>query len=155
METFAILLADGFDVNDVEEPRRALDAVGATVRLVALAPGTVRASCGDELDVEETVDHADPDEYDGLIVLAGDAIRASALAIDFVRAFFAESKPVIGARWASELHDAVIEGSHVTNGAHVVAALGAPPRSCESRTSVLPHNVNGSGAIHGELMGER
>ncbi len=98
----AILVADGFEQEELESPREALDAAGAETILVSPAKETVKGwkhtDWGEEFDVDVTLDKARPDEFDALLLPGGvmnpDKLRANPKAVEFVRHFFVEGKPV-------------------------------------------------------------
>lgn len=98
----AILVADGFEQSEMTEPRRALDEAGAETRLMAPHGGTVRAwshtEWGDGFPVDVTLDEARPDDFDALHLPGGvlnpDTLRMNPSAVAFVKAFFADGKPV-------------------------------------------------------------
>lgn len=121
----AILAADGFEQVELTKPRAALDEAGATTRVVSLKAGKIQgmnhADKGDTVAVDQTLDKAKPEEFDALMIPGGlmnpDALRSSQEALEFVRHFFREGKPVAAichAPWV--LIDAsVIRGRTVTS----------------------------------------
>jgi protease I len=98
----AALAADGFEKVELVVPLRALKAAGAAVDVVSLRRGRIRGvnlhMPASRVRVDRTVDEADPDEYDGLLLPGGfinpDLLRQSAPAREFVRAFAARDKPI-------------------------------------------------------------
>jgi protease I len=98
----AILVENGFEQVEMTEPRRALEAAGATVELISPQKGKVRAfkhdDPGDSFDVDLTLDEANPDDYDALHLPGGvanpDKLRMNPKAVHFVRRFFEQHKPV-------------------------------------------------------------
>jgi protease I len=98
----AILATDGFEQSELLEPRQALTAAGADTKVVSPKPGKVRGwkmkNWGDEVAVDEALDHADPGDYDALVLPGGvinaDALRVAPGAVEFVKSFFAAGKPV-------------------------------------------------------------
>jgi protease I len=98
----AILATDGVEQVELTKPREALDAAGAKTILVAPKKGKIRAwqhdRWGDELDVDATLDEARAETFDALLIPGGvmspDRLRMERKAVDFVRAFFHDSKPV-------------------------------------------------------------
>jgi protease I len=98
----AVLTADGFEQVEVVRPVKALEKHGANVDIVSLRPGTIQGmkllAPGEEVRVDRTVGNADPDDYDALHIpggfIAPDFIRQSERALEFVRAFDAEHKPI-------------------------------------------------------------
>jgi protease I len=98
----AFLLTDGVEQIEYTEPRKAVEAAGATTRLISLKQGTVQGfnhlDKGDTFEVDLAVRDADPDDYDGLVLPGGvanpDFLRTNQDAVGFVRAFFEAGKPV-------------------------------------------------------------
>jgi protease I len=102
-KTVAILVAnEGIEQVELTEPRKALQAAGATVEL--LAPETGEAQAFNHLDkadtfpVDRAVGDADAADYDALMLPGGvanpDNLRMRPEAVAFVRAFFDAGKPV-------------------------------------------------------------
>jgi protease I len=100
--TIAVLAADGFEKVELVVPLRALKAAGAEVDVVSLRRGRIRGvnlhMPATRVRVDKTIDDADPDRYDGLLVPGGfinpDLLRQSAPARAFVSAFAAADKPI-------------------------------------------------------------
>lgn len=102
--TVAILATDGFEQSELVEPLRALREAGATAHVVSLPEsretirGWAEGDWGDRVPVDRTLDEATADEYDGLVLPGGvmnpDRLRLEPKAVDFVRAFFRQHKPV-------------------------------------------------------------
>jgi len=98
----AILVADGFEQVEMTKPREALDAAGAETKIVSLKSGQIQGmnhmERGDKFDVDLTLDHARPEEFDALMIPGGlynpDALRLNEDALDFARQFFQAGKPV-------------------------------------------------------------
>ena len=100
----AILIAPvGTEQAEFVQPRQAVEDAGATVDVVGIQTGEAQTmnsdvNPGETFTVEKTVSDVSADEYDALIVPGGtvgaDNLRGSAEAVDFVRAFFEQSKPV-------------------------------------------------------------
>jgi protease I len=121
----AILAADGFEQVELTKPRAALDEAGATTIVVSIKPGTIQgmnhADKGDTVAVDRTLKEAKPEDFDALMIPGGlmnpDTLRSSEEALEFVRHFFREGKPVAAichAPWV--LIDAgVIRGRTVTS----------------------------------------
>ena len=101
-KTVAILATDGVEQVELTEPRKAVEAAGATVRLLSLKPGEIQGmnhdQKGDKLRVDGLVADARVDEYDALILPGGvqnpDTLRMDEKAVAFVRAFVESGKPV-------------------------------------------------------------
>jgi protease I len=98
----AILATEGFEQSELEQPREALDRVGAETDIVSPRDGEIRAwdedNFGDTFEVDVKLADANPDDYDGLLLPGGvmnpDKLRLEPKAVAFVRAFFAAGKPV-------------------------------------------------------------
>jgi protease I len=100
--TVAILVADGFEQIEMAGPKAALEAAGARTCVVAPRRGAVIAwhhdRLGDRFPVDRALGEVDEREFDALLlpgeVLNPGTLRGSRPAVDFVRGFFAASKPV-------------------------------------------------------------
>jgi protease I len=101
--TVAILATNGFEEVELTETRKALDAAGATTKIVSLEAGKIRSwktkDWGDvEVAVDQTVDSAKAASFDALLLPGGvinpDKLRMNKQAVDFVRGFFDAGKPV-------------------------------------------------------------
>lgn len=101
--TIAILATDGVERVELVEPRKALEAAGATVHLIAPHDGSIQAMNGDiepagTFEVDEVVGEAVPSEYDGLVLPGGtvnpDRLRLDRKAIGFVRALADQHTPI-------------------------------------------------------------
>jgi len=98
----AILVENGFEQVEMTEPRKALQEAGARTDLISPELGTVKAfqhdKWGDTFDVDVPLDKASPDEYDALVLPGGvmnpDKLRLHPEAIQFIRRFFDDHKPV-------------------------------------------------------------
>jgi protease I len=98
----AIVATDGFEQSELVEPRRALEAAGAQVEIVAPEGGTIRGwkggDWGDEIEVDRPIERAREGDYDALVLPGGvlnpDRLRAEPKVIAFVRAFSNAGKPV-------------------------------------------------------------
>jgi protease I len=98
----AILIADGFEQSEFEKPLEALKEQGATVDIISLKKGTVKAwngkNWGDEFEATLGVKEAESSKYDALVlpggVMSPDKLRADTDAVAFVSDFLEEEKPV-------------------------------------------------------------
>jgi protease I len=100
----AMLMTDGVEQIEYTSPRSYLEERGATV--VLLSPkdageevqGFNHLQPGDKFKVEMNVRDANPTDFDALVLPGGvanpDNLRMSREAIDFIRAFDVEDKPV-------------------------------------------------------------
>lgn len=98
----AILLTDGFEQVEMTEPRKALEEAGAKTELISPAMNEVQGwkhhEKGSKFEVDVQLDAARPDDYDALLLPGGvanpDQLRMNRKAVDFVKHFFDEGKPV-------------------------------------------------------------
>ncbi|HOO16825.1 MAG: type 1 glutamine amidotransferase [Phycisphaerae bacterium] len=98
----AILVTDGFEQIEMTSPRDALKQAGAQPVLVS--PNHDRVQGWDHQDkadifpVDLPLDRADPNDFDALLLPGGvaspDKLRMNPKAVQFVRAFFDQHKPV-------------------------------------------------------------
>jgi protease I len=121
----AILVADGFEQAELTEPKQALDDAGAQTHIVSPNSDTVQGwnhyDKGDNFPVTVTLDGANPDDYDALLLPGGianpDQLRMNEKAVQFIQAFFAAGKPVAAichAPWTLIEAD-VVKGRTVTS----------------------------------------
>lgn len=98
----AVLAADGYEQSELESPVQALKDAEATVEIVSLKSGDIKAMkdhhWSNSVAVNQVVSNADVAEYDGLLLPGGvinpDALRANKHAVHFVKSFFEAGKPV-------------------------------------------------------------
>ena len=98
----AILATDGFEQAELMEPRKALEQAGARTELISPKDGKIRAwnmkEWGEEVAVDQPLSAADPAGYDALLLPGGvmnpDRLRLLPEAVQFVKRFFDEDKPV-------------------------------------------------------------
>jgi protease I len=98
----AILATDGFEQQELLEPRRALDEAGARTVVVSPRQGSIRGwkekDWGDEVRVDLQLDEARSADFDALLIPGGvmnpDSLRMHEGAVTFVREFFLAGKPV-------------------------------------------------------------
>jgi protease I len=98
----AIIAADMVEQVELVEPRKALEAAGATTELLSIKPGTIQGfkhfDKADEHKVDKLVEEADASDYDALLIPGGvgnpDQLRADENVVQFTREFFEQGKPV-------------------------------------------------------------
>jgi deglycase len=98
----AILATDDFEQVELTEPRKALDEVGARTTLIAPKSGKLQGMKHDEkadrFDVDMMLDHANPEEFDAVLLPGGalnaDALRVKNEAQEFVRYMDDSGKPI-------------------------------------------------------------
>ncbi len=97
----AFMATTGMEQIEYTEPRKAVEQAGAQAELVSLESGKVRAwkhfDDGDSFPVDKTVEQANADDYDALVLPGGvanpDQLRTNPKAVAFARAFFESGKP--------------------------------------------------------------
>lgn len=100
--TIAVLATDGVEQVELTEPVKALRAAGAEVMVVSDKEGELQAfkhhDKASKIPVDTPLNEANPDDFDGLVLPGGvinpDALRLVPKAIDFVRHFVDEKKPI-------------------------------------------------------------
>jgi protease I len=98
----AILATDGVEQSELEKPREAFDAAGATTVLVAPEAGAIQGVVhhekGKRFNVDMTLDKANADDFDALLLPGGvanpDALRVNKSAVAFVRRIAEAGKPI-------------------------------------------------------------
>jgi protease I len=98
----AILVADGFEQVEMTEPRKALDQAGAKTEIVSPARGQVQGwhhqDKAQKFPVDIELSAANPGDYDALVLPGGvmnpDQLRTKPDAVEFVKSFFRDHKPV-------------------------------------------------------------
>ncbi len=98
----AILVTNGFEQIELEDPKKALEAAGAQTQIVSPDPGTVfgwqHTNWGDKFAVDVPLARASVQDYDALLLPGGvmnpDKLRMNQQAVEFVRSFFDAGKPV-------------------------------------------------------------
>lgn len=98
----AILVADGFEQVEMTQPRKALEEAGAETDLISPAEGEVQSVIfsdkSDKFKVDVPLEAANAHDYDALVLPGGvanpDHLRMIPKAVQFVKTFFEEHKPV-------------------------------------------------------------
>ncbi len=98
----AILVADGFEQQEMTEPRKALDNAGAETKIISPMKGEVQGwkhfDKADKFTVDVQLENANAADFDALLLPGGvanpDQLRIEPKAIEFIKAFFTAQKPV-------------------------------------------------------------
>jgi protease I len=98
----ALLVASGFEQEELTSPKHALEAAGAATDIVSPDEGQVtgwkHTDWGDAFEVDVPIGSAKANEYDALVLPGGlmnpDQLRTDRQALQFVRSFFDAGKPV-------------------------------------------------------------
>lgn len=101
-QRIAILVEKGFEQVELTEPKKALEQAGASTDIVSPVTGKVRGwnseDWGEEFTVDVPLDRASAKDYNALLLPGGvmnpDKLRRNEQALNFVREFFANGKPV-------------------------------------------------------------
>lgn len=124
-KVFAILATDGFEQSELQKPKVALEQHNGKVEVVAPSAGQIRGwmlkDWGERVDVDVTLDAADPERYDGLVLPGGvinaDHLRVDPRAVAFIRHFAEAGKPmavICHAPWML-IEAGVVNGRTVTS----------------------------------------
>jgi protease I len=98
----AFLATDMVEQVELTEPWKAVESEGATPELISLEEGEIQGfnhyDKADTFKVDRTVEEARADDYDALVVPGGvgnpDTMRMAENAVELVRRFFEQGKPV-------------------------------------------------------------
>lgn len=98
----AILATDGFEQVELFTPKESLEKAGAQVQVVSPKAGSIKGwnqeKWGEKIKVDLTLENANPDDFDGLVLPGGvlnpDQLRTNEKAIQFIRAFAQAGKPI-------------------------------------------------------------
>jgi protease I len=98
----AILVANGFEQEELTRPKKALEEQGAKTEIVSIENGKVKGwdhtKWGDEFKVDVNVKDANPQEYDALLlpggVMSPDNLRNNVKAVEFIKHFTDSKKPI-------------------------------------------------------------
>jgi protease I len=121
----AILATDGFEHVELMDPKKNVEAAGATTEVLSVKDGSIKGwkftDWGDSVRVDKQVIKANIDDYDALILPGGqinpDKLRIEKSAVDFVRKFVQSGKPVAAichAPWML-IEAGVVKGKTVTS----------------------------------------
>ena len=116
---------EGVEQIELDRPWKEIADAGADVELLAPEEGTVQAfnhlDRSDRYDVDRVVGEAEASEYDALVLPGGvanpDNLRTHPEAVEFVRGFFEQGKPVAAichAPWTL-IEAGVVDGREVTS----------------------------------------
>jgi protease I len=100
--SIAVLATDGVEQVELTEPMKALKDAGADVKVVSDKTPEIQGfrhhDKANKIPVDLSLDKAKPENFDGLVLPGGvinpDALRLVPKAIDFVRHFVNEKKPI-------------------------------------------------------------
>lgn len=129
----AILVADGFEQEELTSPRIALEQAGGETEIISPSASRVRGWChgdwGSDADVDVPLDAADPEDYDALLLPGGvmnlDQLRSNAVAMAFVKSFVQAGKPLaaIGHGPLALVSSGILRGRTLTSTESIKADL--------------------------------
>jgi protease I len=98
----AFLATDGVEQVELTEPWKAVKHAGGTPELISIKSGKIQGMNHDEMadtfKVDKQVESVSAEDYDALVLPGGvanpDTLRLNEDAVDFVRDFFKQGKPV-------------------------------------------------------------
>jgi len=98
----AILVENGFEQVELTSPKQALEEAGAKTYIISPERSKVKGwehtKWGDEFPVDVGIEQANANDYDALVLPGGvmnpDKLRTNKPAVQFVRNFFDQHKPV-------------------------------------------------------------
>jgi protease I len=98
----AFLATDGVEQVELTKPKQDLEDAGAITEIVSPKSGEIKAwkfkEWGDKLKVDKSLDHADPKDYDALVLPGGvinpDHLRMEPKAVQFVKDFSRTGRPI-------------------------------------------------------------
>ncbi len=98
----AVIATDMVEQVELVEPWRALKDAGAEAELVSIEDGQIQGfnhyDKADLFSVDKTIENADPDDYDALLLPGGvgnpDTLRTNEQVVEFVRRMFESGKPI-------------------------------------------------------------
>ncbi|CAH8282144.1 protease I [Mariniflexile fucanivorans] len=101
-KTVAILATDGFEKSELFEPLKALKNEGADVHIISIKEGDIKSwddkNWGESIKVDKLVSKTDASNYNALVLPGGvinpDLLRINEEALNFVKDFFRQGKPV-------------------------------------------------------------
>lgn len=119
------MATNGFEESELKSPKEAMEKEGFQVDIVSTESGNIKAWDGgnwsNEYKVDYTLEQVTAKDYNALVLPGGvinpDKLRRSEKALDFVRDFFKQSKPVAAichAPWTL-ISAEVVEGREMTS----------------------------------------
>lgn len=121
----AILATNGFEESELKSPMEAMKNEGFEVHIVSLKPGKIKAwadgNWSNEYHVDKVLSEVKATDYNALMLPGGvinpDVLRRDTQAVNFVRDFFKQSKPVAAICHAPQIliEADVIKGRKLTS----------------------------------------
>lgn len=121
----AILATNGFEESELKSPLEAMRKEGFEVHIVSEKKGKIKAwadgNWSNEYEVDKTLDEVKPEQYNALMLPGGvmnpDTLRVNEKALEFVRGFFEDHKPVAAICHGPQIliNAKVVEGRNMTS----------------------------------------
>lgn len=121
----AILATDGFEESELTSPKQHLEQQGWTTHIISDKSRSIKSwdedHWGKDFSVDKTLTDADCADYDALLLPGGvlnpDTMRTNDSALQFVKAFFENKKPVAAICHGPQLliNAKVVEGRKMTS----------------------------------------
>lgn len=94
----ALLATDGFEDSELTKPLEAVKDAGADVTIISEKSGTFTGKDGTKIEADASVEDVVAADFDGLLLPGGvanpDKLRMNPMAVEFVKRFFEDAKPV-------------------------------------------------------------
>lgn len=98
----AIVATDGFEQVELTDPKKNLEAAGASTKILSIKSGKIKGwnhtDWGESIPVDGLVAGADPADFDALVLPGGqmnpDKLRLDKDAVDFIKRFAESGKPI-------------------------------------------------------------
>ena len=94
----ALLATDGFEDSELTKPLEAVKDAGAEVTIISEKVGTFTGKDGTEIEAEVSVENVVAADFDGLLLPGGvgnaDKLRMNPQAVEFIKRFFDDAKPI-------------------------------------------------------------
>lgn len=98
----ALLATNGYEKSELNSPKEAMEKEGFQIDIISLEKGKIKGwsdgNWSGETDVTHTLNEVTAKEYNGLVIPGGvinpDLLRTDENALQFVRDFFEQGKPV-------------------------------------------------------------
>ena len=98
----AFIATEGVEQAELAEPWKAVEEAGGQPELISIEAGEIQAwqhfDKGGSFKVDKTIEEAQPDDYDGLVLPGGvanpDQLRTDENVVSFIRDFAASGKPI-------------------------------------------------------------
>lgn len=149
----AILVTDGFEQVELEQPREALENAGAKTFIIAPKSGYVKGwhhhEKGDDFKVDKALDEEEISvaDFDALLLPGGvinpDALRICAKAIELIKNFNTQKKPIAAichGPWPL-INANVVKGKQVTSWLSLKVDLENAGAYWQDKTTVVSENL--------------